>query len=118
MVSLDDGKTEMVVITDVTMGGSSMHDGSLEALSPLQSKSFELQLQLYNSIICNIIIFLSCRVHDFTTMKNKSLLYNNDAHNALCNKSYCITNFSDCNDILSQYEYTTLYDNDIFYAKL
>jgi hypothetical protein len=30
MISLDDGKTEMVVITDTTMGGSSMSDGSLE----------------------------------------------------------------------------------------
>ena len=33
MVSLDDGETEMVVITDATMGGSSMSDGSLEVMT-------------------------------------------------------------------------------------
>ena len=29
MISLDDNKTELAVVTDVTMGGSSMTDGSL-----------------------------------------------------------------------------------------
>lgn len=33
MISLDDGKTEMAVVTDVTMGGSSMSDGSLEVMT-------------------------------------------------------------------------------------
>lgn len=33
LVSLDDGKTEMAVITDATMGGSSMRDGSLEVMT-------------------------------------------------------------------------------------
>eukprot|EP01052_Picozoa_sp_SAG31_P042437 SAG31_NODE_6735_length_1906_cov_1.819037_2_plen_243_part_00 len=33
MIALDDGKTEMVVVTDVTMGGSSMADGSLEVMT-------------------------------------------------------------------------------------
>jgi alpha-mannosidase len=32
MMSLDDGKTEMTVVTDVSMGGSSMADGSLELM--------------------------------------------------------------------------------------
>ena len=32
MMSLDDGKTEMAVVTDVSMGGSSMADGSLELM--------------------------------------------------------------------------------------
>jgi len=32
MISLDDGKTEMAVVTDVSMGGSSMADGSLEIM--------------------------------------------------------------------------------------
>eukprot|EP01043_Picozoa_sp_COSAG02_P000416 COSAG02_NODE_7_length_64539_cov_120.393482_49_plen_99_part_00 len=33
MISLDDGTTEMAVVTDVTMGGSSMRDGSLEVMT-------------------------------------------------------------------------------------
>ena len=33
MISLDDSKTEMVVVVDTTMGGSSMSDGSLEVVS-------------------------------------------------------------------------------------
>jgi hypothetical protein len=32
MIALDDGKTEMVLITDVSMGGTSMADGSLEVM--------------------------------------------------------------------------------------
>jgi alpha-mannosidase len=32
MISLDDGKTEMAVVVDTTMGGSSMSDGSLEVM--------------------------------------------------------------------------------------
>ena len=32
MISLDDNKTELAVVTDVTMGGSSMTDGSLEIM--------------------------------------------------------------------------------------
>lgn len=32
MISLDDGKTEMAVVTDVSMGGSSMADGELELM--------------------------------------------------------------------------------------
>jgi hypothetical protein len=32
MMSLDDGKTELAVVTDVSMGGSSMEDGSLELM--------------------------------------------------------------------------------------
>jgi hypothetical protein len=30
MISLDDGKAELAVVTDVTMGGSSMLDGQLQ----------------------------------------------------------------------------------------
>jgi hypothetical protein len=33
MISLDDGTTEMAVVTDATMGGSSMRDGSLEVMT-------------------------------------------------------------------------------------
>ena len=33
MISLDDSKTEMAVVVDTTMGGSSMSDGSLEVVS-------------------------------------------------------------------------------------
>ncbi len=32
MISLDDGKNEMAVVTDVTMGGASMNDGELEVM--------------------------------------------------------------------------------------
>ena len=32
MLSLDDGSSEMVVVTDVSMGGASMHDGELELM--------------------------------------------------------------------------------------
>ena len=32
LISLDDGKTEMSVVVDTTMGGSSMSDGSLEVM--------------------------------------------------------------------------------------
>jgi alpha-mannosidase len=32
MISLDDGKVEMTVVTDVTMGGASMQDGELEVM--------------------------------------------------------------------------------------
>jgi alpha-mannosidase len=33
MISLDDGKTEMAVVTDSSMGGSSMRDGSVEIMT-------------------------------------------------------------------------------------
>lgn len=32
MISLDDGKNELAVVTDVTMGGASMKDGELEVM--------------------------------------------------------------------------------------
>jgi len=32
MISLDDGEVEMAVVTDVTMGGSSMQSGELELM--------------------------------------------------------------------------------------
>ena len=32
IISLDDGRVEMAVVTDVSMGGSSMADGSLEVM--------------------------------------------------------------------------------------
>ena len=32
LISLDDGETEMAVVTDVSMGGASMSDGSLELM--------------------------------------------------------------------------------------
>ena len=37
LVALDDGKAELAVVTDVTMGGSSMLDGQLQ---PWTLKSF------------------------------------------------------------------------------
>ena len=32
MISLDDGKNELAVVTDVTMGGTSMNNGELEVM--------------------------------------------------------------------------------------
>jgi len=32
LISLDDGKNELAVVTDVTMGGASMADGELEIM--------------------------------------------------------------------------------------
>jgi hypothetical protein len=32
MIALDDGRNELVAVTDVSMGGSSMHDGELELM--------------------------------------------------------------------------------------
>jgi hypothetical protein len=50
MIALDDGKTEMVVVTDVSMGGTSMVDGSLEVMVHRRLQKGQLLYRLGESL--------------------------------------------------------------------